>query len=466
MRRTGRGFCGRATAHGIQEALGVAAPLAPLLLTILGAIVFLEINVPRLIASYGTAAFIYALAFDALLGRQGGIIGRTLAEALNGLLGDTGGIVFIVLALLLLTAGLFKVSVKRAIGWVILRVLAVREAFARRSLARAKAASPRLALAAPRPTTLREAFDLPATTKRNRPATIAPVVRGRPVAPVPSAAATEAPADAAEPDAAELAELLLEDDAPDDRDPPEDAYDAYEEAAETYEAEALPLPLPAAIAMPAPPRTVASVSERGPLFDGTTGRLIDEDEPDAAGEPRKRTYRLPPLSLFDPPQAQVADDSTRTAVLEDTLASFGVGAKVVNIQRGPSITRYELRPERGVKISRISALADDLALALAATSVRIEAPIPGKSAVGIEVPNADVSVVAIREILDALPQRGQVPPLWMALGKDITGRPVFGDLCNMPHLLVAGATGSGKSVCLNTSSPRCSSARRRTKCRC
>jgi len=159
---------------------------------------------------------------------------------------------------------------------------------------------------------------------------------------------------------------------------------------------------------------------------------------------------LPDLALFDPPQAQVTDDTSRSHVLEDTLASFGVGAKVVHIERGPSITRYELRPERGVKISKIASLADDLALALAATSVRIEAPIPGKSAVGIEIPNKTVSIVAIREIFEALPQRGQVPPLWMALGKDITGRPVFGDLGKMPHLLVAGATGSGKSVCLNT----------------
>jgi S-DNA-T family DNA segregation ATPase FtsK/SpoIIIE len=95
-------------------------------------------------------------------------------------------------------------------------------------------------------------------------------------------------------------------------------------------------------------------------------------------------------------------------------------------------------------------LADDIALALAATSVRIEAPIPGKSAVGIEIPNQTVAVVAIREILEAIPNRGQIPPLWMALGKDITGRPVFGDLGKMPHLLVAGATGAGKSVCLNT----------------
>ena len=122
------------------------------------------------------------------------------------------------------------------------------------------------------------------------------------------------------------------------------------------------------------------------------------------------------------PPSQTVDDSNRAHVLEDTLASFGVGAKVSHIERGPSITRYELKPERGVKISRIASLADDLALALAATSVRIEAPIPGKSAVGIEIPNHTVSVVAIREILDALPNRGQVPPLWMALGKDITGR--------------------------------------------
>ncbi len=168
------------------------------------------------------------------------------------------------------------------------------------------------------------------------------------------------------------------------------------------------------------------------------------------GEVEGRPYRLPDLALFDPPPNVHVDESNRAHILEDTLASFGVGAKVVHIERGPSITRYELKPERGVKISRIASLADDLALALAATSVRIEAPIPGKSAVGIEVPNQTVSVVAIREILDALPNRGQVPPLWMALGKDITGRPVFGDLCKMPHLLVAGATGAGKSVCLNT----------------
>nr|MDQ6942415.1 DNA translocase FtsK [Candidatus Eremiobacteraeota bacterium] len=158
-------------------------------------------------------------------------------------------------------------------------------------------------------------------------------------------------------------------------------------------------------------------------------------------------YTLPVVAdIFDAPQAQKTDDASRAHVLEDTLASFGVGAKVTHIERGPSITRYELRPERGVKISRISSLADDIALALAATSVRIEAPIPGKSAVGIEVPNTTVSIVAIREILERPRDNA---PLTIALGKDITGKAVFGDLAKMPHLLVAGATGAGKSVCLN-----------------
>jgi len=445
------GLLGRAVAHGLHVALGLAAPSAPTLLALLGAIVFLEINVPRLIASYGTAALLYMLALDALLGRRGGAIGTTLAQGLGGLLGETGAVGAIVLGLAALTAGLCKVSLKRAIGRVVLAGLAARDALARGAARRAERAAatagPRPALVAPTPTTLREAFSLPEKSGRMRTRAGA------------SAAAVAIPRARTEidrrlaVDRTELAELLLEDDRrveyfddPDDLDDRDAVVVAHANAPEVAAASVVRPP-------DAPPplvATSAAPAARGQLFDGTTGRPIDDDEPEAPGEPRKRTYRLPPLSLFDPPQVQLADDSTRTAVLEDTLASFGVGAKVLNIQRGPSITRYELKPDRGVKISRISALADDLALALAATSVRIEAPIPGKSAVGIEIPNAVVSVVALREILESLPQRGTVPPLPMALGKDITGRPVFGDLGKMPHLLVAGATGSGKSVCLNT----------------
>ncbi len=217
----------------------------------------------------------------------------------------------------------------------------------------------------------------------------------------------------------------------DDEEAPEDEDDDEAQDEDEDEDEEI-----AAYEPPPKPQTVRAIPPPTPA-----------PRPSAKGD---IVYHLPDLSLFDPPQVQAVDDSSRSHILEDTLASFGVGAKVVHIERGPSITRYELRPERGVKISKIASLADDLALALAATSVRIEAPIPGKSAVGIEVPNKTVSIVAIKEILEALPQRGVVPPLWMALGKDITGRPVFGDLGSMPHLLVAGATGSGKSVCLNT----------------
>ena len=176
---------------------------------------------------------------------------------------------------------------------------------------------------------------------------------------------------------------------------------------------------PVAIVEPRPP-AVAPVAVVMPARIEPPAPPVKPPAPVVTGEyeaAKSRTYTLPDLSLFDPPQAQVADDSNRALVLEDTLASFGVGAKVVRIERGPSITRYELQPERGVKISRIASLADDIALALAATTVRIEAPIPGKSAVGIEVPNLTVSVVSIRSILDALPQRGHIPPLWMALGK-------------------------------------------------
>ena len=151
------------------------------------------------------------------------------------------------------------------------------------------------------------------------------------------------------------------------------------------------------------------------------------------------------------PRRRSSTTRSRSRLLEDTLASFGVGAKVTHIERGPSITRYELKPERGVKISRISSLADDLALALAATSVRIEAPIPGKSAVGIEMPERAPSRSSrSREILasDAAARHEFRRSTWRS-AKTSPGAPVFGDLGKMPHLLVAGATGSGKSVCLN-----------------
>lgn len=135
--------------------------------------------------------------------------------------------------------------------------------------------------------------------------------------------------------------------------------------------------------------------------------------------------------------------------LVDTLNSFGVSTKIVDICRGPSVTRYELQPAAGVKISKITSLADDLALALASTGVRIEAPIPNKSAVGIEVPNKNRSTVSLREIIETPVYQNAKSKLNVALGKDIAGNTICADIAKMPHLLIAGTTGSGKSVCLN-----------------
>lgn len=136
--------------------------------------------------------------------------------------------------------------------------------------------------------------------------------------------------------------------------------------------------------------------------------------------------------------------------LEETLASFGVEAKVLQIHKGPTVTRYELQPKQGVKVSKIVNLADDIALNLAASGIRIEAPIPGKSAVGIEVPNETSEVVYLRDVIDTDNFAAFPSKLAFALGKDIAGKPIITDIGKMPHMLIAGATGSGKSVCINT----------------
>ncbi|MDI6709265.1 MAG: DNA translocase FtsK [Bacillota bacterium] len=166
------------------------------------------------------------------------------------------------------------------------------------------------------------------------------------------------------------------------------------------------------------------------------------------------TYQLPPLSLLVRPRVKAPKPSKDIAenirVLEETLESFGVRAKVLQVSRGPAITRYEVQPAAGVKVSRIVSLSDDIALSMAAPGVRIEAPIPGKAAVGIEVPNREVTMVHLRDLLESKEFVQSPSRLTVALGKDIAGTPVIADLALMPHLLIAGATGAGKSVCLNT----------------
>ncbi len=165
-------------------------------------------------------------------------------------------------------------------------------------------------------------------------------------------------------------------------------------------------------------------------------------------------YVFPPLTLLKEPTASgggIGQDTTVTAEhLVSTLKSFGVETRIVDISHGPTVTRYELQPCAGVKISRITALADDIALNLAAGNVRIEAPIPNKAAVGIEVPNKEKNAVTIREILEAPEFMAAKSKLTVALGKDITGNIITTDISKMPHGLIAGATGSGKSVCTNS----------------
>ncbi|WP_430785833.1 DNA translocase FtsK [Virgibacillus flavescens] len=169
-------------------------------------------------------------------------------------------------------------------------------------------------------------------------------------------------------------------------------------------------------------------------------------------EPENHEYILPPLSLLAEPthnsqQHEKSHIQATVKKLERTFTSFGVKAKITKVHVGPAVTKYEVYPEAGVKVSKIVGLHDDLALALAAKDIRIEAPIPGKSAVGIEVPNTEVAMVSLREVLDSTLTKPS--KLLFGLGRDISGDSVVAELNKMPHLLIAGATGSGKSVCVN-----------------
>lgn len=171
--------------------------------------------------------------------------------------------------------------------------------------------------------------------------------------------------------------------------------------------------------------------------------------------PEKKPYQYPPLKILKCGDGRSQGDSDahlrKTAQkLQDTLHNFGVNVTVTNVSCGPTVTRYELQPEMGVKVSKIVGLSDDIKLNLATPDIRIEAPIPGKAAVGIEVPNKENSPVMLRDLLQSDEFKNAKSKLSFAAGKDIAGKPVVADIAKMPHLLIAGATGSGKSVCINT----------------
>lgn len=168
----------------------------------------------------------------------------------------------------------------------------------------------------------------------------------------------------------------------------------------------------------------------------------------------KKAYEFPPMDLLKKGKQTGGDSDAHlretAGKLQETLHNFGVNVSITNVSCGPTVTRYELQPEQGVKVSKIVGLTDDIKLNLAATDIRIEAPIPGKAAVGIEVPNENNSTVMLRDLLQSEAFTHCKSKLAFAAGKDIAGKPVITDIAKMPHLLIAGATGSGKSVCINT----------------
>ena len=210
------------------------------------------------------------------------------------------------------------------------------------------------------------------------------------------------------------------------------------------------------------PDTVDEAEEEA-LIDETMDEPVEEqavidDEPLEIPAPptgeQEALYVFPPLTLLQQPKftggtnkSEVEYNSNK---LIETLRDFGVEAKMLGVSVGPNVTRYELQPKAGTKVSKITGLSDDIALSLAATQVRIEAPIPGKAAVGIEIPNESSGTVYIRDLLDSDDFTNAKSSLTVALGKDISGKNIYADLSKMPHLLIAGSTGSGKSVCINT----------------
>lgn len=211
-----------------------------------------------------------------------------------------------------------------------------------------------------------------------------------------------------------------------------------------------PAPATAERTEPAPPAPVRRPVD--PSLEGLASATVVA-EGVLHADPPERPWTLPSIDLFAEGSAarQSRDELLRnTKVIEETLAHFGIAAKVVEVSPGPVVTRYELKPAAGVKLSRIEALSDDLSLALAARTLRIEAPIPGKSVVGIEIPNMAIGLVSLRDVAESPDFKGAPSRLTVALGKDVAGMPIVTDLARLPHLLIAGQTGSGKSVCIGS----------------
>jgi S-DNA-T family DNA segregation ATPase FtsK/SpoIIIE len=380
------GAFAKATMHAW---FGGAAWLAVIALAVIASIIFLEIHVPKIMAAFAGCAAGAFLALAGLFGMAGtgGALGNAIAHAMTALFGVAGADIvlgFVVVACIVTPTG---ISLKRVFGSI-----------------GSSVASAAGGLAETTREALRKSKEERDEAAQHR-AQLAPPEHSAEPALIPQENPTHA-------------DLMVRVD------------ETATELEPVSLVESDPAIAPSGATAPATVTTPASRAK--------------------AARPAARTdggYRLPDFALFNPPEKRVHSEASAAMLLEETLASFGIEGKVTHIERGPSVTRYEMTPGRGVKVSAIKSLSDNIQLALAAHSVRIEAPIPGKAAVGIEVPNSAVSTVAIREILDYV--HNEEGKLNFGLGKDITGRPIVADLTRMPHLLVAGATGAGKSVCLN-----------------
>ena len=240
--------------------------------------------------------------------------------------------------------------------------------------------------------------------------------------------------------------------------------DDISEIVSPYEEEDIPAPVKPRPAAKLPkedpfgiPLTTDSQAQTGSTQNHASGQApqgMTQGNP--GNQPvRPREYQFPPISLLAKSMSRenknAGNELRETAQrLQQTLQTFGVRVTITDISQGPAVTRYELQPEQGVKVSKIVGLADDIKLNLAATDIRIEAPIPGKAAIGIEVPNKENTAVGLRELLETDEFKKFPSNIAFAVGKDIAGRVVVSDIAKMPHMLIAGATGSGKSVCINT----------------
>ncbi|MFI5389025.1 MAG: DNA translocase FtsK, partial [Candidatus Eremiobacterales bacterium] len=379
------GWIGPGLASTIGVWFGAAAWISVAGLVVVSIIIFLEVHVVRIMALMAACATGEFLALDAALGMssRGGAFGNAIAWSLSHVLGGGGAGIAIVFAIIAFVVAPTGISMKKT--------FAAGAVWGAGALAR-----------------LRTLYGS--------------IVAERDAAKPLEAVASKLPVIRREP-------------------PQQEPEGALAEFVPQAVVEHVP---PELIEPVSPLEPVEKTAASKPARAVTSPRTANGDAPVRLAP---AGYKLPDFALFNPPEKRAHSETSAAKLLEDTLASFGVGVTVTHIERGPTVSRYELTPERGVKVSAIKALSDNIQLALAAQSVRIEAPIPGKAAVGVEVPNSAVSIVAIREILDYLPKGDN--KLSIGFGKDITGRPIVADLGRMPHLLVAGATGAGKSVCLN-----------------